>query len=539
MDEPAVKAVKLLVALFVSAIAFAQAPPFVESIDVSIVNLDVVVTDRRGNHVAGLTRDDFEVFENGKRQPLTHFVEYASGVGRGAAGIEGHAPEAMEPRQKRTLVLLVDQLSTRGSDRKRLFAELKRFAADSVHSGDAMAVVEWHRGLQVIQDFTDDRAAIDRAIDRIAVPKVEAQFDEAEHIARMLEVKQKITARAGGGFRERESAAIDAAERQMAEMRGKTAALRMLVNSMAARDGRKALVMLTQRYSSVAGFEFLIAGAQGDMAGAFTTRKLREGVMRAANAAGVTMYPLFPEGLLKAELVNAEDDSSYTGRRRVARSRPVFTNEARPIVELAAATGGLAAWSTSDIARMLPRIAADLDSYYSLAYRAPETSVPRREIAVRPKRRDLRVRTRNEYVVRTDDEKLRDTVVAALYEAPGHRGELRWAYKTGQPRATKRGVVVPLTLQIPVAALTALPNGASSEGAFSVYVAWSGADGEVSEVTKSRQPFVIPDRDLERIRKGHFTYDLEVETPREKTKVAIAVVDEVGRAQGIVRVDLP
>src|SRR5437868_10960922 len=35
-----------------------------ETIDVSIVNLDVIVTDHKGNHVPGLTASDFEVFED-------------------------------------------------------------------------------------------------------------------------------------------------------------------------------------------------------------------------------------------------------------------------------------------------------------------------------------------------------------------------------------------------------------------------------------------------------------------------------------------
>jgi hypothetical protein len=325
----------------------------------------------------------------------------------------------------------------------------------------------------------------------------------------------------------------------MREIQGKAAALRTVINSMASREGRKALVMLVQRYSSIAGYEYLIAGAQADMAPAFTTAGLRHGVARAANAAEVTIYPLFPEGLLRAELVNAEDETGAMGRRRMARTRPVFTNEARPILELAAATGGTAAWSTSDIARILPRIAGELGSYYSLAYRAPESSTTKREIRVKPKRRDLRVRARTEYVVRTDDEKLRDVLLATLSEAPGRRGELPWAWKAGSPRKVKRKVIVPFTLQVPVAALTALPNGSGSEGSFSVHVAWGRGAGEVSEPMSGRQPFVIPERDLDRVRKGYFTYELEVETLDEPVKVAIAVVDDVGRVYGIVRLDLP
>src|SRR5687768_7593154 len=49
-----------------------HAQQFTEKIDVSIVNVDVTVTSR-GEPVRGLTRDDFEVFEDGRPQTITHF----------------------------------------------------------------------------------------------------------------------------------------------------------------------------------------------------------------------------------------------------------------------------------------------------------------------------------------------------------------------------------------------------------------------------------------------------------------------------------
>src|SRR6266480_2920123 len=61
--------------------AFAQKPPAIpglgETIEVSIVNVDLFVTDKAGNRVHGLTKDDFEIFENGVRQPISNFAEYA------------------------------------------------------------------------------------------------------------------------------------------------------------------------------------------------------------------------------------------------------------------------------------------------------------------------------------------------------------------------------------------------------------------------------------------------------------------------------
>ncbi|HEY3038481.1 MAG TPA: VWA domain-containing protein [Pyrinomonadaceae bacterium] len=43
-------------------------------VETSLVNLNVVVTDRQGRRVSGLAREDFDVFEDGVRQEITHFT---------------------------------------------------------------------------------------------------------------------------------------------------------------------------------------------------------------------------------------------------------------------------------------------------------------------------------------------------------------------------------------------------------------------------------------------------------------------------------
>ena len=58
-------------------------------------------------------------------------------------------------------------------------------------------------------------------------------------------------------------------------------------------------------------------------------------------------------------------------------------------------------------------------------------------------------------------------------------------------------------------------------------------------MSRDRRTFEIPEADLERVRGGILTYDVEIETRPEATKDAIAVLDDVARRYGIVRIDLP
>ena len=50
-----------------------QEPPVVRA-GIDLVRFDIVVTDKRGSIVGGLTADDFEVVENGKRQTVSVFA---------------------------------------------------------------------------------------------------------------------------------------------------------------------------------------------------------------------------------------------------------------------------------------------------------------------------------------------------------------------------------------------------------------------------------------------------------------------------------
>ena len=68
---------------FTAALAFAivafpaapQEPKLVESIEVRVASIDVVVRDKAGKPVTGLTKDDFQLFEDGVVQPITNFYE--------------------------------------------------------------------------------------------------------------------------------------------------------------------------------------------------------------------------------------------------------------------------------------------------------------------------------------------------------------------------------------------------------------------------------------------------------------------------------
>src|SRR6266508_4136822 len=62
----------------VSALAAAQnvgpLPPLTAQVEVHVVNVDVSVTDKNGNPVVDLTKDDFQILEDGRPQKVSNFA---------------------------------------------------------------------------------------------------------------------------------------------------------------------------------------------------------------------------------------------------------------------------------------------------------------------------------------------------------------------------------------------------------------------------------------------------------------------------------
>src|SRR5438094_308606 len=95
-----------------SIAATAQQPaPLMEKIDVSLVNVDVTVTSR-GEAVRGLTREDFEVLEDGVPQPITNFYaiagRQAQAQATAPAAQRAASIETADDRFRRRVLLLID-----------------------------------------------------------------------------------------------------------------------------------------------------------------------------------------------------------------------------------------------------------------------------------------------------------------------------------------------------------------------------------------------------------------------------------------------
>jgi Ca-activated chloride channel homolog len=135
--------------------AFAQQEPAVKlKIDTELVNLNVVVTDKSGQRVRGLVKDDFEVFEDGVKQEISHFVAQERPLKLVLLFDTSISMKEVLPAVKRAGVKMVEDFSD--DDRLSVisFASEVRLHAEWVEKGKAIDAIkllepEPHRTVQL------------------------------------------------------------------------------------------------------------------------------------------------------------------------------------------------------------------------------------------------------------------------------------------------------------------------------------------------------------------------------------------------------
>src|SRR5689334_4815384 len=310
----------LLLPLFASAQK--QQPPIPAigaSIEVSIVNVDVFVTDKQGQRVRGLSKDDFEVYENGKLQPISNFAEYAEEAQPTAAPTSTAstpAPTATAaPPQPRTIIFFFDRFYLPNFRNDPLFASISKMMHESVRPGDRAMVVTWNRGvLLTIQDFTDSTKKLDKALEAVHQLSSKPYMSTTAETQSMVDFAQSIDDQAtaagvstiGDSVADMELESI--AQRERYDLDHKIRTISALMRSIAGVEGKKILVLATHRLSRDAGAEHYYAAGRTSIPSeheiALDMRPKIKEMVDVANANGVTIYPIFPEGLQTEDIMD-------------------------------------------------------------------------------------------------------------------------------------------------------------------------------------------------------------------------------------------
>lgn len=543
MDKTLRRGFLVFLSLFLSVGALAQtetppAPQFAEEIEVRVIDVDVVVTDRQGNPMTNLKREDFELYEDGRRLEITYFSRIVDGRIADLPPMpdaqEPGAPAAAAPRTPLTWVIYIDQTNLPPQRRNQAMRQLQTFLASAIEGGDRGVIAHNDgRVFKLRQGLTDDSKLL---MDTLA--KIEKErITMGAGTVRANQIRNELGRAATNAFDDKEWEYIaqniandigQAIEEEAVRTRNAILATNALMDALARVEGRLALVYVG------AGFNTLPALSLSD---AWKTKftmlrqesyvpdpeRHRQPLEREISrlysnmsAMRVTVYTIHG-GDTGGGPTSVEDAGNLEPSAWEAPGRAEAT-ESGLAREMAQRTGGLYFKVNQQLAGQLAAVRRDLSNYYSLGYKPSGSPSDARRVKVKVKVDGARVRHRETVRERTRQEKAAAGVVASMVQ-PQPRTTARvqqQAVPAGQPAeptaANPLGVTVvadkvrpdgwsrdfllPFRFSINLEALTFVRKSNARRAEFVMHFALVGKDGSVYPLESRDQALAIPESEL-------------------------------------------
>jgi len=366
---------------------------------VQYVLIPVLVHDKKHQHVGGLTKDDFEISENGKDQTISSFEE----VQTDAAPVKVYTNEISGAQSKKRIVIIViDNINTPLQEQQTAREQVFKFLAAGLKDNVLVEILSINiSGVRVMHDFTHDTKVL---IDTLKNSKMQlgtADFINLDTLNAPPEVGQGSLS---SGFSSTDNfISMDTGQynnlQQTTAITATTEAFRDIAEAFTGIPGHKSLLWVT------VGIPFQVTPDPQS----FRTAKdpidiLRyQLMMKRLNDADISVYPLDARGMFFV----GQNDATYGANRTNIDNATDLQNSLK---EFADQTGGEAYVNNNDIAGALDRATQDATSYYLISYPLNKSTVKIgwNRLNVKLKRSGVDVRSRKGfyyYVSKQDKDK--------------------------------------------------------------------------------------------------------------------------------------
>jgi VWFA-related protein len=386
-------------------------------ITTNLVQVDVTVTDKKGQPVTDLRPEEVEILEDGKPQKVTNF-SYVSLEGGRQQAIATTAPAdksappvppaRLRPEQvQRTIALVVDDLSLSFESTYYTRQALKKFVDQQVQPGDLVAIIRTGGGIGALQQFTSDKRQLYAAIERVRF-NLQGRAGVSSFAPIQGNDSPELPDPNADDNSDR-AVSRRSAEDELNDFRddifsiGTLGAINYIVRGMGELPGRKSILLLSEGFSLY----------QRDRDNSRFVEALRR-LIDIANRSSVVIYTMDARGLQTLGLT-AEDNVSGMSQDQINqsladRSARLFDTQ-DGLNYLARETGGLAIRNTNNLSSGIKRVLDDQKGYYLIGYRPDEATFDpatgRRKfhnLKVKINRPGLNHRTRNGFYGITDEQ---------------------------------------------------------------------------------------------------------------------------------------
>ncbi len=450
--------------------AAAQQPPaeqpsgvFGEQIEVRVVNVEVVVTDKQNNRVQGLKPTDFRLKVDGKTVPVEYFNEVRGGQAIAldaqdaqSAAVQGLPSLAPGSAVGTSYLVFVDDYFSVGPRRDEVLRQLKD-QLTQLGPEDRMAIVAYDGGrVDMLSSWSNSQrqlgAAIEQAIGRRALGV--SRLAEL----RSFEASRRIT---GNTFEPGPRAAfaqrldieeLEYAERLAAQTERAVAAATSTLRGFASPPGRKVMLLLAGGWP-FSPIDFVVNNPSRPILDREVPRgeEIFQPLVDTANRLGYTIYPIDVPGV-EAEVVDASLAGPPPGGINIREQ------EHQAALLFAASETGGKALLNSQSRDLLQAVESDTRSYYWLGFTPSWQGNDRRhKVEVEVLKPGFKVRSRENFLDLSRRAETTMMVESAMLFG-GAPDSAPLAIQVGQPIAAgRREMEVPVALTIPVDAITFVP----------------------------------------------------------------------------------
>lgn len=435
---------------------------------VSLVEIDVQVTNRDGKPVKGLRQDQFSVTEDGKSQKISTFeyndIEQAETAGKGdEAPITVPLGTVTTPeeikrvvRDHRMIVLFFDLTSLQAEDLLRSTRAAQKYLREQMTPADLVAVVAFGNTLKVVANFTNDRELLKQAVDAI-VPGHEAALAQLADAAAAADGETLVSEDTGAAF------TADDTEFNIFNTDRKLAAVEALCAALEGIPGKKSILQFTSGVTQ-------------------TGEENRSELIAAANSANrsnVSIYSVDSRGVLTATPGGDASMGASGGNAMFNGATVISQSESRQdsrdtLATLSGDTGGRTFFDVGDFGKVFQSVQNDTSGYYLVGYYSTNTANDgawrRVHVKIDQLPAGVHVRAREGYYapknfgVFTAEDRERQLEQAFQSDTP--EVELPLAVETSEFRLNAYQVFVPISAKLAPSALQWAQKRGSRETAF-------------------------------------------------------------------------
>jgi VWFA-related protein len=379
-----------------------QAPANAPRIEVTteLVLVNVVARDKKGSLIRDLKKEDFTLFEDGKKQQISTFdfenVEEQAAAGAPETTVSGvagpgallragkNAPPSLDARDRRLILLFFDFSGMDPEQIDRSVDAAKQFIQAKIQPADLIALVSLATNLRLDLDFTDDKTKLLAALSAYSSGQGQG-FDNG------TTGSSEGAAETSGGF------TADDTDFNTFSADRKLLALQSLMQALGKLPQKKSLVLFSNGITQ--------SGVDNQSSLRATTA--------AAVKANVSIYSLDIRGLQafppggEAQSASLHGQSAYSGASVL---NDLNSNAASQdtLATLSSDTGGKAFFDSNDFSGVFSQVQKDSSIYYVLGFTSnnPLKDGRFRRLKVQLNRPDVKLDFRAGYYAGRDFEHL-------------------------------------------------------------------------------------------------------------------------------------